>query len=123
MGLSIHYSGNFNSETSLSEMIEEIKNIGDVQKWEYHIFETEFSKNNFDEINSNKNIYGICFSPPDCELVMLSFLSNGRMCNPFMLEHFLKSMEKEDEDLIYVNFTKTQFAGIESHKIIIHLLR
>ena len=37
MGLSIHYSGSFNNSGSLSEMIEEVKDIAEVFKWKYNI--------------------------------------------------------------------------------------
>lgn len=123
MGLSIHYTGEFNSCASLSEMIEEVKDIAGIYKWEYHIFETKFPQTDFDKNNFNEEIYGISFSPPGCESVLLCFLSNGRIANPFMFQNWLKSKDKKDEYLIYGNFTKTQYAGIEIHKIIIHLLK
>lgn len=123
MGLTINYTGNFNPYASLSEMIEEVKDIAGIYKWKYHIFETKFPENNFEDTNFSEDIYGISFSPPGCEPVLLCFLSNGRMANPFMFEHWLQSKDKEDEHLIYGNFTKTQYAGIEIHKQIIHLLK
>jgi len=123
MGLTINYTGNFNPSASLSKMIEEVKDIAEIYKWKYHIFETKFPKDNFDDKNFNEEIYGISFSPPNCEPVLLCFLSNGRMANPFMFQHWLKSKAKNDEHLIYWNFTKTQYAGIEIHKQIIHLLK
>ena len=123
MGLTINYTGNFNPNASLSEMIEEVKDIVEIYKWKYHIFETKFPKNNFGDNNFNEDIYGISFSPPSCEPVLLCFLSNGKMANPFMFQYWLKSKDKNDEQLIYGNFTKTQYAGIEVHKQIIHLLK
>lgn len=123
MGLTIYYSGNFKPNVSISEMIEEVKDIAQIYKWKYHIFETKFPENNFDDTNFNEEIYGISFSPPSCEPVLLCFLSNGRMANPFMFQHWLQSKAKNDEHLIYGNFTKTQYAGIEIHKQIIHLLK
>lgn len=45
------------------------------------------------------------------------------MANPFYYDYWLKSKIKKDKYLISLCFTKTQFAGSEAHKIIIHLLR
>ena len=123
MGLTINYTGNFIPYASLSEMIEEVKDTAEIYKWKYHIFETQFPENNFDDTNFNEDIYGIFFLPPSCEPVLLCFLSNGRMANPFMFQHWLQSKDKKDEHLIYGNFTKTQYAGIEIHKQIIHFLK
>lgn len=123
MGLTINYTGDFNPCASLLELIEEVKDIAVIHKWNYHIFETTFPENSFEDTNFNEDIYGISFSAPDCEPVLLCFLSNGRMSNPFMFQNWLQSKDKDDEHLIYGNFTKTQYAGIEIHKQIIHLLK
>lgn len=123
MGLSIHYRGTFNRTASLSEMIEEIKDISETHHWNYLVFERQFPKNSLGKKDFNKNVYGILFTPPHCEPVKLCFLSNGRMGNPFMLEYWLKSKSESDKKLIFGNSTKTQYAGIEIHKIIINLLR
>ncbi len=104
-------------------MITEIKDNSEVHNRKYHIFETEFPKNSSGKKSFGKKIYGICFSPPAAEPVMLCFLSNGRMANPFRYDCLLKSKNKDEKKLFFCNFTKTQFAGIELHKIIIHLLR
>lgn len=42
MGLSIHYSGSFKEDASLAEMIEEVKEIAEVYKWEYNRYETGY---------------------------------------------------------------------------------
>lgn len=123
MGLTIHYNGTFKKNASLSEMIEEVKDIAQVYKWGYHIFEKEFPKGSFGKMEFNENIYGIVFSPPKCEGISLCFLSNGRMGNPSMLEYWLQSKNTKDKRLVFVNFTKTQYAGPAVHKIIIDLFR
>ena len=43
MGLSIHYSGSFRNGASLSEMIEEVRDIVEVYEWEYSIFEKQIN--------------------------------------------------------------------------------
>lgn len=37
MGLSIHYSGKFNKNASLSDLITEVKDIAETLKWNYKI--------------------------------------------------------------------------------------
>ncbi len=123
MGLTIYYEGNFKRDASLSEMIDEIKGISEVNKWTYHIFEEAFPENSFDKEHDDE-IYGICFSPEEkCEPVWLTFISTGRMCSPFLFDQNNISPDKQLEEAMYSLFTKTQYAGVETHKIIIHLLR
>jgi len=52
MGLSLYYSGCFNPQSSLQEMIEEIKDIAEANKWPYRIFETEFPLNSIGKKNT-----------------------------------------------------------------------
>jgi len=123
MGLSIHYSGTFNSASSLSSMIDEVKDIAELYKWKYEVFETEFTPDSFSKKEYTKEIYGICFTPPECETVWVCFLSNGKMSSPMHLEFFGKKESKEEEPYLYMLSTKTQYAGAEIHKLIIHLLK
>ena len=123
MGLSIYYKGTFNPKASLPEMIDEVQDIAEIYKWKYHIFEKEFPKGSLGKKKFNENIYGILFTPhKKSEAIMLCFLSNGRIASPFMLEHWLKSNKEEDKKYLYGNFTKTQYAGPDVHKIVIDLL-
>ena len=123
MGLSIHYSGSFNKNSSLPEMIEEVKDIAEIYQWEYTIFEEQFPSKSFGEISFNQNIYGICFSPPNCETIWLCFLSNGKMSSPMHLEFFSNPRNEDERQYLYSLSTKTQYAGINIHKLIIHLLK
>ena len=123
MGLSIHYSGSFNPEASLSAMIEEVKEIADIYKWKYFVFEDTFPDDSFGRIEYTDEIYGICFTPPKCETVFLSFLSNGRMSSPSHLQFFGNSTDKEYQSYLYMLAVKTQYAGAEIHMLIIHLLK
>ena len=116
MGLSIHYQGNFKNAKKLQLMIEEVVTIAKANNWDYFIFENEFPNASFTPIPEKENLYGICISPPGCEMVSFSFLSNGKMCGAEKLQ-FNKHLEnlEEDENLYYLH-TKTQYAGIEIHK-------
>jgi hypothetical protein len=122
MGLSIHYSGSFNPSASLEEMVEEVVEIAQVYQWEHTIFETRFPKGGFEEPYNDK-IYGIVFFPPSCEPVFLTFLSNGRMSNENHLRFFGNSSDEQEQKYLYLLSTKTQYAGIKTHMLIIHLLK
>lgn len=123
MGLTIHYSGRFNEHASLPEMIEEVKDIAQIYGWEYHIFEQHFSIDELGKTDYNDKIYGICFTPPECETVNLCFLSNGRMSSETNLEIFGNSSDEDYQKYLYMLSVKTQFAGRVTHKLIIHLLK
>ena len=123
MGLSIHYSGSFKPEASLQAMIEEVKDIAEIYKWRYTVFEDEFPAGGFGKAEYNQNIYGICFTPPECETVSLCFLSNGKMSDALNLKFYGDSKDKEEAKYLYMLSVKTQYAGIVIHKLVIHLLR
>ncbi len=123
MGLTIHYNGRFNPAASLSALIDEVRDIAEINKWKYHVFENEFPPNAIGKTEYNDQIYGICFSLPECEPVWLSFLSNGKMSCPPNLEFWGNSDEPDKKEYLYMLFTKTQYAGIEAHKFIIQLLK
>ncbi len=122
MGLSFHYSGRFNQNASLPEMIEEVKDIAEVFKWKYHIFNQQLPAN-ASENEYDGELYGILFSPERCEPVCLTFLSNGRMSGPANLYSFGDTSVEEEKEYLYMLSTKTQYAGQEVHKAIIQLLR
>lgn len=122
MGLTIFYSGRFNPESSLQEMIEEVKDICEVQNWKYKIFNKEFPVIPFPE-KYDGQIYGICFTPPECETVKLEFLSNGRMSCSALLHMWGSSENKDHKRYIYSPWTKTQFAGYQVHALIIQIFR
>lgn len=121
MGLCIHYQGNFKNAKNLPSMIEEIVDIAKTNNWNYFIFENEFPNGAFSSKPDKEKLYGICLSPPECEIVSFSFLSNGKMCGveKLQINKHLNNLE-EDKNLYYLH-TKTQYAGIEIHKKIILL--
>ncbi len=123
MGLTIHYSGRFNEYASLSEMIEEVKDIAEIYNWKYHIFEQNFSIDEIGKTDYTNKIYGICFTPPECETVNLCFLSNGRMSSTPNLKFFGNSTDEDYQKYLYMLSVKTQFAGSATHKLIVHLLK
>jgi hypothetical protein len=123
MGLSIHYSDSFKKDASLSSMIEEVRDIAEVYEWKYSIDETNFPEMPFDSESYNGKLYGISFTPPKSETISLTFLSNGRMCCGARLMFFGHSENENDKKYLNMLSSKTQYAGITIHKIIIHLLK
>jgi hypothetical protein len=104
-------------------MIEEVKDIAEIYQWRYNIFEDTFPAAGFGQADYNENIYGICFTPPECETVSLCFLSNGKMSDALNLKFYGTPKSKEEAEYLYMLSVKTQYAGIEIHKLVIHLLR
>lgn len=123
MGLSIHYSGKIINKESLPQMMEEVKDIAGIYNWEYTCYENEFPAGALGSENYNLNIYGISFTPPQCETVFFTFLSNGRMSGPHLLQFFGKGSSDPRPEFLCQLSVKTQYAGIELHKVLIHFFR
>ncbi|MEA3450897.1 MAG: hypothetical protein U9Q83_03230 [Bacteroidota bacterium] len=102
MGLSIHYNGSFRESASLSKMVNEVKDIAEVRKWEYNIFEEKFPNDYNSEDSYNENVYGISFTPPECETVSLCFLSNRKMSSPARLKFFGKTSDRPEQKYLYM---------------------
>lgn len=122
MGISIHYNGKFNKDIALSKLIEEVKDIASTLKWDYTVFEEIFKPSYTYKEEHDGNLYGICFAPPECEPVWLSFLSNYRMSGALQLKFNGDAKDKLESDYLYKLATKTQFAGTAIHKTIVHFL-
>jgi len=119
MGLSFHYKGKLREPQSLKKMIEEVTDICNANKWRFKVFEEDFPNNAFTIEPNKDDVYGICFTPPKCETVCLTFLSNGRLCAFYNLE-FNKNLEKlEDDKYLYYLSVKTQYCGSGIHKLLI----
>lgn len=123
MGLSIHYSGSFNPSSSLTEMIEEVKEFAETMKWKHYVLDDCFPEKFYEGDDIDKNLYGICFAPPESETVSICFLSNGRMSSPLNLAAWGNSNEGIENGCLYMVAVKTQYAGPEVHIQIIKLLK
>ncbi|HEX9152343.1 MAG TPA: hypothetical protein VF842_09685 [Flavobacterium sp.] len=99
-------------------MIEEVVDISRANQWEFHVFEQAFPSHTFTLDSFNDSIYGICFNPPNCEVVCLTFLSNGKMCAFYNFAPSKDSGNESDDNYLSV---KTQFAGPEIHKQLIKI--
>jgi hypothetical protein len=101
-------------------MIEEVRDIIEIYRWKYHIHETTFSLNDFGTENFDKKLYGISFTPPECETVSLAFLSNGRLSSMGNLRFY---GDEKDNEYLYMISVKTQYAGWQTHVLTIRLLK
>ncbi|HNW70245.1 MAG TPA: hypothetical protein PKI01_07575 [Bacteroidales bacterium] len=122
MGLSIHYSGSFNPAASLQELIEEVRDIAQVYKWKFYIYETTFPEQN-DSQQYNDKVFGICFIPPECEPVSIEFLSNKKMSTVINLKLFGNSENQDYQKYLYQVSVKTQYAGPAVHMVIVKIFR
>jgi len=119
MALSFHYKGKLKKPQSLKKMIEDVTDICIANKWKYLVFDEDFPTNNFTIKPNKDNIYGICFTPPQCETVSLTFLSNGKLC-AFYNQQLNKNLEDLEDDIyLYYLSVKTQYCGSGIHKILI----
>jgi hypothetical protein len=121
MGLSIHYKGNLRTKASLSALIEEVTDIAKVFKWPYQVLEPEFPDDSLISKKFDSSLYGICFTPHGCETISVCFLSNGQLSSVaswYLFENKLRTAQEILDSWVSV---KTQFAGEEIHKMVIHL--
>jgi len=123
MGLSISYSGKIKDVASLPLLIGEVKDISDIYGWKYHIYKESFPYDTFDNQEYLEPIYGINFTPPNCETISFTFLSNGVMVCPARILFFGNSDNEQERSYIYANSVKTQYAGIIIHQLIIALFK
>lgn len=123
MGLTLHYKGRFGNPELLQSMIEEVEDIVQIYKWRYTINNTSFPKGSFNTNDHDKKVYGISFTPPECETVSLCFLSNGRMSCSSLLKFYGDSTDKTSQEFLYMVSVKTQFAGWGMHLFIVSLLK
>ena len=89
-------------------MIEEVKDISEIYNWQYTIYENQFPSGSLENDSFNDEIYGISFTPPSSQA---------------HLKYFRNSTDESEKKYLYMLSTKTQFAGSDLHKLIVHLLK
>lgn len=122
MGLSIHYRGSLLNKASLPALVEEVKDIAIIHQWPFEVYDCEFPLYRFGRKKYSNTLYGIRFTPPECETVSLCFLSNGRLVSFYSWLLYIKSLGKDHSWLQGAASVKTQYAGENVHKMVIHLL-
>lgn len=104
-------------------LIKEVQDVAKVYDWKYHIYDTVFPDNKFSKETAYDKIFGINFTPTNCETISITFLSNGLMVCPSRILFFAGSKKKEELDWIYTTSVKTQYAGIKTHQFVILLFK
>ena len=123
MGLTIYYNCTFKPSASLKEMIEEVKDVAQAEGWKYFAFKDEFPAKAKGKKQADEEVNGILFTPPGSEPVTLCFLANGKLCNPFLYDYWLKKEKGKKPFTEKGGFTKTQYAGAETHIKVLKFLR
>lgn len=123
MGLSIHYKGRLKETASLPEILEELKEIAGVFGWRITGFNKNFDWTIPGLSNEPLHVSGVYITPPECETIMLLFDQAGRLCNPAWLSFYDKSRDPQELEWVHQLSVKTQFAGVEVHKKVIHLFK
>lgn len=126
MGLSFHYSGKIHSNTAIEKLILEVEDICKSLNWKYHIWERKSSGNwsakkdpdSFAKYRPD-DVKGISLMPAECEPLFLTFLPDGSLCSPLKLMVY---NPVNDDLMIEVIHTKTQFAGPDIHVTLMELL-
>lgn len=101
MGLSIHYSGKLKQADLLTNLIEEIIDVSEAHHWKFHIFNSAYPGNKFSKETVFDEIFGINFTPTDCETISIAFLSNGKMVCPARV-HFFANSERKKNRIIFI---------------------
>jgi hypothetical protein len=112
MGVTIHFKGKLDDCGLIDSFCNEMEDIAKEMEWEY---------TRIDDITaSDENpLKGVIVSPhKNSESLMLTVDSAGTLRNVFMMQFI-----EEYEDLTYHNFIKTQFAPVEIHIAVVHLLK
>lgn len=127
MGLTIHFGGRLRNRESLPKLMDEVADICRSLDWDHHFFDDHVEIPEHIELpepfgQNPKTIHleGIYFTPPECETVWLSFTPTGRLSG---LPYWLAVDAFEDPNWVYTVPVKTQFAGIELHIALVHLLK
>ena len=112
MGVTIHYKGQSKSPDLIPDFVVEVADICQTHNWKYHYID-ETEKDPIGMV-----LRGIHFKPhEESESVFFAFDSEGYLCN--FLSMILGMRRDAKQQWV---FTKTQFAGPETHIEIIHLL-
>jgi hypothetical protein len=126
MGLSFHYSGKIRSVSAIDLLASEVEDICNSLDWEYHIWKRKGPRKKSALSTKGKiikytpdDVTGISVSPPESEPLFLTFLPDGSLCSPVKLMFY----NPENNDLVIeVIHTKTQFAGPDVHITLMELL-
>jgi len=119
MGVTLHYKGILKSPSLIEEITNELIDISEAKEWSYKLIKSQKQ----DSLDSGLNLNGIMLNPEGCEPISMTFLDNGRLVSPMLSVFPPNDIKRFLEDDAYYAFTKTQFAGIDTHIEIVKLLK
>lgn len=119
MGVTIHYGGNLKSIDQLDDLIDEMIEVSNANKWEYQLFPEITSKEKDPLLPSLK---GIAFGHDNSEPIWLTFNSKGELLSP-IVAMFNQNKSDPIQEIPYNAFTKTQYGGPEYHIKVVNLLK
>ena len=121
MGLSFHYKGKIKEAKMLAPLVTDVIDFAKAHGFDYQtdVFEQAFPEGELTDYQGDDQLYGIVFTPKECEPIFLTFVRNGRLCSPVQFAF----QTKAESDFFYLISTKTQYAGAETHALVIDFLR
>jgi hypothetical protein len=96
MSLSFQYSGRLKDAASLSSLIDEVIDICDILEWKYDVYTESYVDQKF-VLPLDNIVYGITFTPDECDTLCFAFDSQGRIMVPW-----LKDIIKQNDGEIKV---------------------
>ena len=112
MGLTIHYAAQLNDPRSLPLLVAEVQDICASAHWTY-------TRIPVDDQEEHLDLRGIVVNlSRESEPLWLTFSSDGRLTTPLAYQ-----MRDRFPDWAFQAFTKTQFAGPQTHIVLVHLLK
>ena len=125
MGVTLYYHGSLRQPQDVHGLISELTDIATANHWKYHVLDDPWDKEvtvklvhdeGLARFVGNAGLKGIVLSPhPESEGVHLLFDKEG------VLRSLLEMTDPPDKRDGFA-FTKTQFAGIDVHIQLVHLL-
>ncbi len=112
MGVTIHYRGRLRHKEDIQTLSDEVEDLCKSAHWKYHLW---------DGLDEAKPLQGISFQThPESESIWMTFDKSGVLHNFFTIDD---TVDYPDEEGLPYCFTKTQFAGVETHIVTSKLLR
>lgn len=130
MGISIHYKGKIADSTRIDELCDELADIAQTMGWEWDTINNDVTVPSTARIENNGNgieisghlpLKGILLHlHPDCESLTFLFEKHGCLCDMLTMIGVTEGYAQPQNCSLCV---KTQFAGPDTHIMIVKLLR
>ncbi|MCB0572341.1 MAG: hypothetical protein KDC66_21385 [Phaeodactylibacter sp.] len=131
MGVSIHYRGTLTDKRAVFRFIEEVEDIARTMQWPYTLLDEDWSQAPTAElekqaggiisVGGHAGLKGISFIPhPRCESVTFFFNASGIITSPIQVA---LSAHEGYPSAAQWQFVKTQFAGPDTHVVLVKLFR